>query len=164
MNSDKKYYASRIAKPWVNAHSLCLRYDMDMVTFESRSEYDYLTANINDDFYYAGISDMVTEGSFKKYYEFEDTSTSFVSWSPGEPNNQNDEDCVHMSKNGCNDVGCEIFANIICERRVPKKIATDIRLSCAFEPSSDKFDYNMNSGTFRVILFINENTNFLLQK
>lgn len=153
MNSDKKYYASRIAKPWVNAHSLCLRYDMDMVTFDSRLEYDYLAASINDDSYYAGISDMVTEGSFKKYYELEDTSNSFVFWNPGEPNNLNDEDCVHMSKTGCNDVSCDAFANIICERRVPEKTASDVRLSNAFEPSSDKFDYNMNSGTLRLIFF-----------
>lgn len=157
MNSDKKYYASRIAKPWANAHSLCLRYDMDMITFDSRSDYDYVSANINDDFYYAGISDMVTEGSFKKYYDFEDLSIS-LNWYAGEPNNQNDEDCVHMSKTGCNDASCDTFANIICERRIPKKTATEVRLSSAFEPSSDKFDYNMNSGTLMQIFLMPQNT------
>ncbi|XP_069835333.1 pulmonary surfactant-associated protein D-like [Dendropsophus ebraccatus] len=60
-----------------------------------------------------GMNDIVTEGSFR--YP-NGNPIIYLNWSPGEPNNLGDEDCVEMYDNGkWNDKSCGDNRLVICE-------------------------------------------------
>ncbi|XP_073542093.1 pulmonary surfactant-associated protein D-like [Phyllobates terribilis] len=62
---------------------------------------------------YLGITDMLTEGTFK--YANGD-SLVYTNWNKGEPNQAGEEDCVEMQDSGkWNDRNCEEQRLIICE-------------------------------------------------
>ena len=146
VNNDKKYYASRIVKPYHNGLSLCLRYDMDLVIFESKNESIHLSTLLDDEVYLTGLSDMLVEGTYRSYRGLGENVTSFVNWSLGEPNNAGDEDCAVIGKTGSNDKSCFTSQKILCERRIPKQPATKVDKSLAPEPAANRFDYISESG------------------
>lgn len=138
---------SRITKTWINGLALCSRYDMDFVTFDSRSEQDQLTNLLGDEVYFIGITDAEVEGTFKNYNGLEINSGTFMNWSP---DNAGNEDCAWISRYETNDYSCEHNARIACERRIPKIAPTEYQKSLAPEPVSNKFDFNFKSGSHHV--------------
>lgn len=148
MSLDKKYFKSRIAKSWYQSLTLCMRYDMDAVTFNTKNEYDHFTRLLDDDFAFTGLSDIVAEGTFRNYIGLETVASPFLKWIAGEPNNLGDEDCVYVGRDGSNDVSCDLLTNVVCERKISKEPATIVERSIAPEPAFDKFDYILSSGWF----------------
>ena len=147
MNNDKNYYVSHISKPWQNSLTFCMRYNMDLVTFDSKIESDYFLNLIDDDVYWIGITDVFVDGIFRNYNDLEKISSSFLTWVAGAPASVlGTEDCVWMEKTGANDITCSTYANIACERRIPKKPATKVLTAIAPEPPSEKFDFAFKSG------------------
>ncbi|KAG8549915.1 hypothetical protein GDO81_018967 [Engystomops pustulosus] len=64
-------------------------------------------------FPFLGITDIQTEGIFR--YS-DGKSLAYSNWSPGEPNQWGEEDCVEMQLNGIwNDKSCKEKRLIICE-------------------------------------------------
>ena len=120
---------------------------MDLVTFDSKIESDYFLNLIDDDVYWIGITDVFVDGIFRNYNDLEKISSSFLTWVAGAPASVlGTEDCVWMEKTGANDITCSTYANIACERRIPKKPATKVLTAIAPEPPSEKFDFAFKSG------------------
>ena len=146
MTYGKKYYASFAPKTWAGGLALCLRYNMDFVNFDSYAENENYLSLLNDDVYWIGVTDTVTEGTFKNYNGFETVSTSFIKWKAGEPNNYlGDEDCGTSMRVGNNDDQCDKYLRVVCERRIPIKPATQVITSKAPEPALDRLDLTTKS-------------------
>ena len=63
--------------------------------------------------FWVGLSDEVSEGDFR----WRDGSPhTFSGWSPGQPDNGNNEDCVYIwGDNLMNDAPCTLPYSFICE-------------------------------------------------
>ena len=147
MTYGKKYFASHTPKTWSGGLALCMRYNMDYVNFDSLAENENFLRLLDDDSYWIGVSDTVTEGTFKNYNGFEAVSTSFIKWNAAEPNNfLGDEDCALVLRIGSNDNQCDRYYKVLCERRIPIKPATEVVTSKAPEPALDRLDFTTSSG------------------
>lgn len=144
-NSEKKYYVSRVPKYWHQGLFLCLRHDMDYVTFDSKSEVDYFGGLIGNEVYYVGISDERTEGTFRNYNSLSAVGTSVLTWASGNPT-VGAENYVALERNLARNYQWDIYAKVACERRVSKVPATKIEKSLVNEPAADKFSYRGDSG------------------
>lgn len=121
---------------------------MNLVAFDSKNESVYLSTLLDNEVYWTGLIDTWIEGTFRRYYNLGENVTSFINWNPGEPNNWTDEDCVCISKSGCDDYKCNTNHKVICERKISKKPATKVVKSIAPEPAANMFDYVSESGIF----------------
>ena len=135
-------------KTWSNALALCMRQDMDLVTFEVREELDQFTSLFEDEKYWVGITDVVTEGIFRNYNGFEKHSGSFLNWFVDSPTILTEKSCVIMEKSGSSDYKCNEFSNFACERRNPVKPALKVETSFVPEPASYKFHFVSKSGRY----------------
>ncbi|XP_035678932.1 uncharacterized protein LOC118417473 [Branchiostoma floridae] len=90
----------------------------------------FLARLISQDNYYIGLNDLNVEGQFR----WEDgtvynNDTDFSNWSPGEPDNSGNQDCVKLSGDGLwGDKDCTIKRKFICQINLaPKKWREDSR-------------------------------------
>ncbi|XP_041352358.1 macrophage mannose receptor 1-like [Gigantopelta aegis] len=76
---------------------------------------DYVSRSLGPAWYIIGLSDVQTEGAFV----WEDGSVvTFSKWSPGEPNNNGNEDCVALVPKikSWIDISCTFSRKYICEK------------------------------------------------
>ena len=135
-------------KSWSNALALCMRQDMDLVTFDARDELDQFTTLFEEEKYWVGITDVVNEAIFRNYNGFEKFSGAFLNWFTDSPTILTAKSCVMMEKTGSSDYKCTEFAKFACERRIPVKAAIKVDSSFVSEPAGYKFHFVSKSGRY----------------
>ncbi|XP_078607411.1 polycystin-1-like protein 2 isoform X2 [Branchiostoma floridae x Branchiostoma japonicum] len=106
----------------------------------------FLAGLITADNYYIGLNDLNIEGQFR----WEDgtvynNDTDFSNWSPGEPDNSGNQDCVKLSGDGLwGDKDCTIKRKFICQINLaPKKWREDSRCGEGYPaPNGDPAECN----------------------
>ncbi|KAJ8366247.1 hypothetical protein AAFF_G00364980 [Aldrovandia affinis] len=63
-SNSKCYYFSTEKKSWNDSRSDCLKQGADLVIIESKDDQDFISKHTRDDFYWIGLSDSETEGTF----------------------------------------------------------------------------------------------------
>nr|XP_002733534.1 PREDICTED: IgGFc-binding protein-like [Saccoglossus kowalevskii] len=100
-----KYKVIRGSMNWREAQTACE--DIGYSLAEIRSKEDTYEAKQfhDEDILWIGITDISHEGTFT--YWRGDAALTYLNWAPGEPNNLDDEDCVHLWADGTwNDHDC----------------------------------------------------------
>ncbi|XP_078382514.1 uncharacterized protein LOC144665201 isoform X1 [Oculina patagonica] len=109
------YFASPICASWLNAESNCSAMNSDLVTVHNQQENVYIQHQHNGERSWLGLNDRSVEGSFVWTNK---ELTSFRFWAPQQPNDWNNEDCVHTlgARHGYtwNDVPCDSCFNYTC--------------------------------------------------
>lgn len=89
-----------------------------LVKIETKAENDYLTDLHLDHESWIGANDIGTEGLFRW---LDGSKIGFSNWKRGEPNNNGNEDCVHLGNYGhglWNDDQCWNHKYFFCEREM----------------------------------------------
>ena len=109
------YFTSPACASWLTAESNCSAMNSDLVTVHNQQENVYIQHQHNGDKSWIGLNDRSVEGSF--VWTNKEIS-SFRYWAPKQPNDWNNEDCVHTlgAKHGYtwNDVPCNNCFNFTC--------------------------------------------------
>ncbi|XP_055969173.1 CD209 antigen-like protein E isoform X2 [Sorex fumeus] len=108
------YLYSRSAGDWFHAMSACRRTNSQLVIVNSAPEEKFLQFwEVQKKGLWIGLSDHHEEGSWQ-WIDGSPLNISF--WSPGEPNNSGNEDCVQVLERGWNDVKCQSELPWVCEK------------------------------------------------
>ena len=94
------YQAYDVSMPWEVAQAYCEFYNGSLAVPVNDSENTViknLIQNGSKDYYFLGITDKAKEST---WVDTKGNAVSYVNWASGEPNNSNEEDYVHMGKNG----------------------------------------------------------------
>jgi cysteine-rich repeat protein len=119
-------------RTWQAAQNDCLSVGGYLATVTSSAEQSYLITSVmrsdGVDRYWLGLTDAVTEGSYKWV---SGEPFSYSNWKSGEPNNSGNEDCVEYrwscsffggcSPDGWNDQSCGTSLSYVCEYPPPVK-------------------------------------------
>ena len=108
----------------VDARRACERMGADLATVTDAAMNDWLYGNFalfRRTHFYIDLRDDDREGAFYTRLG----PATFTAWAPGEPNDQNDEDCVEAADQGWNDVPCRTsprggFVCAVRPRRGPR--------------------------------------------
>jgi len=109
-SGDYCYLISPTRLSWYEAQEYCWSYGGFLAEIKSAEEQQHIDAILHKDiFYWIGASDLATEGSFVWAESHE--AVDYANWRPGEPNNDDNEDCVEIGWNsdgvlGWNDEHC----------------------------------------------------------
>jgi cysteine-rich repeat protein len=104
-------HVSGQAKSWQGARSDCLSWGGDLVGVSSQVENAFLQSKFND--VWSGANDIVDECVFR----WSNGEPWQPHWSPGEPNDQGNEDCAAYYGSGLmNDTNCNDNRDALCER------------------------------------------------
>ncbi|WP_441290275.1 C-type lectin domain-containing protein [Sorangium sp. KYC3313] len=104
---------------WSAARSYCVQNGYDLVTISSPAEQAFLTAEETSRAsspFWIGYNDRGVEGTFTWA---SGEPAVYVNWRPGQPNNDNSQDCVEDNSQGTfqwSDVDCSSDRHFICER------------------------------------------------
>lgn len=115
----KYYYISNNAKVnWFEAVAACRAKGGELVTFESKLEYEEVVKRLlQSEDYWTAINDLAKEGVYVSVAT--DKAAPFFMWLTGEPNNVGEEeDCVNLKHyyfHQFNDMSCESKSEYICE-------------------------------------------------
>ncbi|VDH94672.1 Hypothetical predicted protein, partial [Mytilus galloprovincialis] len=113
------YYFSRFSTNFFAAMYFCKRFGGALVEIDGHNEYHTVVSlararNFPD--FYIGLTDIFSEGTWVKAssYKFQ----TYFRWSPGEPNNNRDQDCaqVYRVNSKMDDVWCSENRNFVCEK------------------------------------------------
>ena len=109
------YFTSPACASWLTAESNCSAMNSDLVTIHNQEENVFIQHRHDGDKSWIGLNDRNVEGSF--VWTNKEIS-SFRFWAPKQPNDWNNEDCVHTlgAKHGYtwNDVPCNNCFNFTC--------------------------------------------------
>ncbi|XP_028678531.1 hepatic lectin-like [Erpetoichthys calabaricus] len=108
-----KYYFSIERRNWMAARDACVSVFSYLAVINSEDEKNFIKNKITEDFW-VGLSDLEKENEWK-WITGESVDKRF--WAPGEPNNQNEEDCGEFKKSGTlNDIPCTAEKLWVCEK------------------------------------------------
>jgi len=109
------YFSSPACATWLTAESNCSEMNADLVTVHNQEENVFIQHRHAGDRSWIGLNDRSVEGSF--VWTNKEIS-SFRFWASKQPNNWNNEDCVHTLgvRHGYtwNDVPCDNCLNFTC--------------------------------------------------
>jgi hypothetical protein len=104
---------------WSDARTYCVQNGYDLVSISSSAEQAFLTgeeSSRSSSPFWIGYNDRGNEGTFTWV---NGETPVYVNWRPGQPNNNNNEDCVEDNSQDTgqwNDVDCAQTRHFICER------------------------------------------------
>ena len=104
---------------WENARRDCLSYGGDLVSIASQSEMSFVynkSSKVWAQPYWIGLNDRLNESQFVWSDGTPYNASVYSNWHPGEPNDQNGEDCVELLRTGWNDAICGKQFGYICEK------------------------------------------------
>ncbi|XP_061088107.1 C-type lectin domain family 4 member F-like isoform X2 [Conger conger] len=107
----KAYYLSNNTSTWEMAREQCIAMGATLAMVKTEEEMEFL-ANAIAQRFWVGLNDIGTEGTWKW---LDGTSPASGMWTPGEPNNEGEEDCAEVIKK-LNDVPCGEKRHWICEK------------------------------------------------
>lgn len=97
-----------------DAESACNAIGAHLVTLSNASERSFVRTVARGSTVWIGLNDRAAEGTFR-WVNSEPLDE--VAWSPGEPNNASEEDCVQALSNDLwNDLSCAALLPFVCER------------------------------------------------
>ena len=109
------YFSSSACASWLTAESNCSAMKSHLVTVHNQEENVYIQHRHNGDRSWLSLNDRSVEGTF--VWTNKEVSR-FRFWAPKQPNNWNNEDCVHTLgvRHGYtwNDVPCDKCFNFTC--------------------------------------------------
>ena len=109
------YSTSLSCKNWTEAEKTCQAYSGNLITVRNQEENVYIQHRLNGAKGWIGLNDRVIEGTFDWA---DNQSSNFSYWAKNQPNNFNNEDCVHtlgVSHSFMwNDVSCGTCHNYTC--------------------------------------------------
>ena len=109
------YFTSPACASWLTAESNCSAMDSQLVTIHNQDENVYVQHRHNGERSWIELNDRSVEDSF--VWTNKEIS-SFRFWAPHQPNDWNNEDCVHTlgARHGYtwNDVSCNSCFNFTC--------------------------------------------------
>ena len=109
------YFSSPACATWLTAESNCSAMNSHLVTVHNQEENVYIQHRHNGDRSWLSLNDRSVEGTF--VWTNKEIS-SFRFWAPKQPNNWNNEDCVHTLgvRHGYtwNDLPCDNCLNFTC--------------------------------------------------
>ncbi|XP_023254715.1 lactose-binding lectin l-2-like [Seriola lalandi dorsalis] len=116
-----KYVATRMS--WADAELYCVSEGANLVSIHSLDEEDFVKSLIKNFDHteqrtWLGLSDSQKEGS---WMWSDGSAVNFDFWSPGEPNNHGNEDCVHNNFDNYkkwNDARCSDTYPSVCASRI----------------------------------------------
>ncbi|XP_016043906.1 C-type lectin domain family 4 member F [Erinaceus europaeus] len=119
--SGNLYYFSDTKKSWNEAEKFCVSNKAHLTSMTSVEEQNFLTKYTKNSFYWIGLTDSGTEGSWRWT-----DGTPFNAaqnkkfWSKNQPDNWRNkdgkfEDCVHMQQEW-NDINCDNLYQWICKK------------------------------------------------
>ncbi|XP_027032178.2 C-type lectin domain family 4 member E-like [Tachysurus fulvidraco] len=117
------YYISTQKKNWTESRADCIKRGSDLVIVDSREEQAFISKYSNGSHAWIGLTDIVTEGTFK-WVDGSPLTTEF--WWVGEPNDvARNEDCVIINFRLArsviltwNDYNCGFSGVGICEMNI----------------------------------------------
>ncbi|KAF4077177.1 hypothetical protein AMELA_G00205040 [Ameiurus melas] len=115
---DRCYYFSTDTKTWHEALEECLSKGSHMMSIMNLHERTWVSTQLGHNIFWIGLNDIASEGN----WEWSDGSIYYPYleyWSPGQPDNYDDEDCgqVNGNSNGrWNDEHCTASRQYICKR------------------------------------------------
>lgn len=115
----KYYHISKNHKMnWFEAAAFCRTLGGELVTIESKEEYDAIKSHlVRDSNYWTSLNDLAKEGKYVSIVTGKEQF--FTIWQKGEPNNsRGGEDCVELkalANHLFNDSGCKNQIEFICE-------------------------------------------------
>ncbi|KAK0150630.1 C-type lectin domain family 4 member M [Merluccius polli] len=108
------YFISTTEKNWTVSRDDCLERDADLVVINSREEQEFVSSLAGNQWFWIGLSDGDTEGTWK-WVDGTIMTSSF--WRSGQPDDYGGEDCVATSLgDDWNDVSCAAQYRWICEK------------------------------------------------
>jgi len=109
------YFSSSACASWLTAESSCSTMNSHLVTVQNQEENVYIQHRHNGERSWLSLNDRSVESTF--VWTNKEIS-SFRFWAPKQPNNWNNEDCVHTLgvRHGYtwNDVPCDNCLNFTC--------------------------------------------------
>ncbi|XP_060729514.1 type-2 ice-structuring protein-like [Tachysurus vachellii] len=116
------YLYNGVRLDWVSAETFCQNFDAHLVSIHSENEYQQIKSLIRsfdpmENAAYIGLSDC--QKPFQFFWS-DGTKLTFTKWNLGEPNNNNNECCVHMnasSEKNWNDVPCNQCYASVCAKK-----------------------------------------------
>ena len=124
-----KYYLSNFNRNWEQAKLEAEQLGGTLVVINNAEENEFIRANKpNNNSLWIGLSDTAQEGNF---VWANGSTSSYVNWNNGEPNNAGDEDFVEFLSNGLwNDLPQRVNLPYVIEfSGVKSSIATEVTLS-----------------------------------
>ena len=113
------YSTSQSCKNWTEAQKTCQNYNANLVSVRNQEENVYVQHRLNGARGWIGLNDRSSEGTF---VWADSRSNSFTYWAQSQPNDFNNEDCVHTLgiKHSFlwNDVSCASCHNYTCSEGV----------------------------------------------
>ncbi|GFN97929.1 hypothetical protein PoB_002443500 [Plakobranchus ocellatus] len=118
-----RYFISRYPEPFdlAKMNRRCKAYGGYLVQIDSFIEFRYLKFEANrradPSLVYTGITDLGSEGRFYNYNDKK--PAAYLTWKRGQPDNwAGKEHCVHITRWGFNDIGCDGNGRYMCEVKV----------------------------------------------
>lgn len=109
------YFTSQSCKTWTESQKDCKSYGGNLVRIRNQEENVYVQHRLNGGKGWIGLNDRTKEGTFEWA---DDQQINFTYWAANQPNNFNNEDCVHtlgvLHRFMWNDVGCDSCHNYTC--------------------------------------------------
>ena len=113
------YSTSQTCKNWTEAQKTCQSYSANLISVRNQEENVYIQHRLNGAKGWIGLSDRDTEGTF---VWADNKLSNFTYWAKNQPNNFNNEDCVHTlgvrHSFMWNDVSCDTCHNYTCSEGI----------------------------------------------
>uniref|UniRef100_F6U4F7 C-type lectin domain family 4 member F n=2 Tax=Equus TaxID=9789 RepID=F6U4F7_HORSE len=126
--SGSLYYFSDVKKSWQEAENFCVSQGAHLASVTSKEEQKFLTQTTSDSYYWIGLTDRGTEGSWRWVdgTRFNDARSKEF-WDTNQPDNWRHsngqvEDCVHTQQKW-NDMICDALYPWICEKTIAQGVA-----------------------------------------
>ncbi|KAK0150627.1 CD209 antigen-like protein E [Merluccius polli] len=108
------YYISTTEKNWTASRDDCLERDADLVVINSREEQEFVSRLAGYHWFWIGLSDRDTEGTWK-WVDGTNMTSSF--WRRGQPDDYGGQDCVvTLLGDNWRDVSCADQYHWMCEK------------------------------------------------
>jgi len=155
-NNNHDYLFFLTPSIWINASGICQSRGYHLATINTVTEDTWLVqqeASFGGGAWWFGYTDQTSEGSWGWA---DGIANGYVNWQPGEPNNQNNEDCgLHSAFGGptgkWNDSNCNNSFKFICENGPP-----DVQPTTLIYNLSNTNSATVNYAQFAVDLNFNQ--------
>uniref|UniRef100_H0UTM1 C-type lectin domain-containing protein n=1 Tax=Cavia porcellus TaxID=10141 RepID=H0UTM1_CAVPO len=115
----KCYFFSKSKRNWHESITACQEAGAQLVIVENDEEQSFLQqTSKKKGFAWMGLSDLNKESTWRWVDDSPLAFSLMQYWNKGQPNNNNEQDCVEFRGDGWNDARCDIKKFWICKKSV----------------------------------------------